>query len=188
MPLFTSRGYPYPTYSDPADFPGQIQDLAEAIDLDVEALYDRVAAGYNQPACIVRSVGVNQAIAANTDVTATYAEEVYDNANMFNIGVSTTTITFPQSGIYVATSRVTFLSNGNATVNGRQTTMTTTGTLGVVGRKTVLGSQNVSTGVHQTVIFYTEAASTMTMIMRQNSGASLNSSTRHLAVAKVSDL
>jgi ABC-type sulfate transport system substrate-binding protein len=188
MPQTTSRGYPYPLYTDQADFPSQIQDLAEAIDVDVDGLYDRVAVGYNRPTCIVRAVGVNQAIAANTDVTATYAEEVYDNANMFNLGTSTTTVTFPESGIYIGVSRITFLSNGNATVGGRQVAISTTGTLGVVGRKSSLADQNVSTGVHQTVIFFAEAGSTVTQIQRHNSGASLNSSTRYLAVSKVSDL
>ena len=186
MTLFTSRGYPYPTYADPADFPDQIQDLATAIDNDIEGLYDRVTAGYNQPTCIVRAVGVNQAVATGVDVTCTYAEEVYDNAGMFNIGVSTTTITFPQSGIYVATNRVTFLTNGNA--GGRQVALTSTGSLGIVGRKSILGNVNVSTAVHQTAVFYTEAATTLTVVMRQNSGLSVNSSTRHLAVSKVSDL
>lgn len=186
MPLLTSRGYPYPEYSDPADFPSQIQDLAEAIDLDVEGLYDRVAVGYNPPTCIVRAVGVNQAVANNTDVTATYAEEVYDNAAMFNLGTSTTTITFPVSGIWVAVSRVTFLSNGLAL--GRQVAIVTTGSLGIVGRKSSLAATAVSTGVHQTVLFFAEAGSTVTQVQRQNSGASLNTSTRYLAVSKVSEL
>jgi hypothetical protein len=186
MPEFTSRGYPYPVYTDPSDFPSQIQDLAEAIDADVDGLYDRLSAGLNMPTCIVRAAGVNQAVANNTDVTCTYAEEVYDNAGMFNLGTSTTTITFPQSGIWVATNRVTFLSNGN--LGGRQVSLSTTGALGIVGRKSMLGDTALSSAVHQTVIFYAEAGSTMTAIMRQNSGLSLNSSTRHLAVSKVSDL
>lgn len=186
MPESTSRGYPYPLYSDPADFPSQIQDLAEAIDLDVDGLYDRVATGYNPPTCIVRAVGVNQAVANNTDVTATYAEEVYDNASMFNLGTSTTTITFPVSGIWVAVSRITFLSNGNAL--GRQVAITTTGSLGIVGRKSTLAATAVSVGVHQTVLFFAEAGSTVTQVQRQNSGLSLNTSTRYLAVSKVSEL
>lgn len=39
MPAFTvNRGYPYPVPTDPTDVAGDIQDLAEAIDADLQAL------------------------------------------------------------------------------------------------------------------------------------------------------
>lgn len=42
MPAFTPRGYPYSLPGDPADVPGAIQDLAEAIDPDVQARADSI--------------------------------------------------------------------------------------------------------------------------------------------------
>lgn len=42
MPALTPRGYPYSLPADPTDIPEAIQDLAEAIDLDVEARADSV--------------------------------------------------------------------------------------------------------------------------------------------------
>lgn len=42
MPAFTLRGYPYSLPADPADVPQAIQDLAEAIDPDVQARADSV--------------------------------------------------------------------------------------------------------------------------------------------------
>lgn len=42
MPAFTPRGYPYSLPADPADVPEAIQDLAEAIDPDVQARADSV--------------------------------------------------------------------------------------------------------------------------------------------------
>lgn len=42
MPANTSRGYPYSLPTDPADIPGAIQDLAGAVDVDVEARADSI--------------------------------------------------------------------------------------------------------------------------------------------------
>ena len=44
MPAFTPRGYPYSVPTDPADVPGAIQDLAEAIDPDIQARADAIHA------------------------------------------------------------------------------------------------------------------------------------------------
>lgn len=185
MPQNTSRGYTYPLYTDPADPAAQIEELARDIDTDMDALWDRLLAGYNQPACRVRAASINQSIAAFTDTTATFAEELYDNAGMVDLGVSNTTINLVQTGLYLACGRSTFLSNGNATVRGRQISIVTTGSLGIVGRRCVEGAQTVSTGVSCTALFWAAAGSTLTLVQRHNSGASLNSSTRTLMVAKM---
>lgn len=42
MPATTPRGYPYSIPGDPADVPTAIQDLAEAIDADVQAREDSI--------------------------------------------------------------------------------------------------------------------------------------------------
>lgn len=188
MPQDTSRGYTYPLYTDVNDFPAQIQELAEDIDLDMQSLFDRVVAGNNQPACSVQSSLINQAVAVNTDVNATFVTELYDNDNMVNLGVSNTTITLTETGVYLATARVTFLSNGNATINSRQIAMITNGPNLTVGRKSLQGDQNVATAVHMTCLFAADSGNTLVLAQRQNSGASLNTSTRQLQVAKVANL
>jgi hypothetical protein len=188
MPQNTSRGYTYPLYTDPADPAAQIQELATDIDTDMDNLWDRMLAGYNQPACRIRASGINQAVAVSTDVTATFAEELYDNANMVDLGVSNTTVNLVQTGLYIACSRATFATNGNATVNARQLTIVTTGSLGTIGRRAIEGSQIDSTAVQLTVLFWAAAGSTLTLVQRQNSGASLNTTTRTLMVAKMGDL
>jgi hypothetical protein len=175
-------------YTDPADPAAQIQELATDIDTDMDALWDRMIAGYNQPACRVRSSGINQAIAVSTDVTATYAEELYDNQGMVNLGVSNTNINIVETGLYLATARVTFLSNGNATINARQVTISTTGSLGIVGRRAVEGEQNNATAVQISSLFWIASGGVVTVVQRQNSGASVNSSTRTLMVARMGGL
>lgn len=185
MPQDTSRGYTYPLYGDASSFPSQIQTLATDFDTDIQSLITRVVSGNNQPACSVEGT-VNQAIANNTDVTVTYATELYDNAAMVNLGVSTTTITFPESGIYIACFRGSLASNANA--GGRQVAFVTTGPLGTVARRTIPGETGVAVAVAMTALFSVNAANTMTVVARQNSGASLNLVTRRLQVAKVSEL
>jgi hypothetical protein len=44
MPAFTPRGYPYSLPADPVDIPQDIEDLATAIDLDVEAVANTITA------------------------------------------------------------------------------------------------------------------------------------------------
>lgn len=44
MPAPTPRGYPYSIPTDPADVPQAIQDLAEAIDVDVQAVTNTISA------------------------------------------------------------------------------------------------------------------------------------------------
>ncbi|MFK3734079.1 hypothetical protein ACI2LJ_27860 [Streptomyces sp. NPDC088090] len=54
MPAFTvNRGYPYPVPTDPTDVAGDIQDLAEAIDADLQALQASVG---SRPMARVRGI------------------------------------------------------------------------------------------------------------------------------------
>lgn len=185
MPQNTSRGYTYPLYTDGTDFPAQIQELATDIDTDMDQLFDRVIAGNIQAACSIESTVV-QAVANNTDVTATWATETYDNDAMVNLGVSNTTVNLNDSGIYIASVRVTMNTNGNG--EGRQVSIVTTGTLGTVGRKSIQGETGAGVAVNLTSLFYSAGGTTLTVVMRQNSGLSLNALSRKLQVAKVSTL
>lgn len=180
----TSRGYPFATYGDLIDFPTQIQDLAEAVDTDMEALWDRLVAGNNQAACRVRAAGVNQSVANNTDVAASFAEELYDNAAMVDLGTSATTINITQTGTYIAVGRVSFAAGTTGT--GRQISIVSSGTLGTVARKS-LGDNTLSGSVvpvNLTTLFWAASGTTLQLIMRQNSGAALNTTTRTMMVAK----
>ncbi|WP_326811617.1 hypothetical protein [Streptomyces scopuliridis] len=44
MPATTPRGYPYPVPTDPADVPQAMQDLASAVDTDVQTVYNGISA------------------------------------------------------------------------------------------------------------------------------------------------
>lgn len=192
MPGTTPRGYPYPLYSDPMDPAQDLQDLATAVDTDMDALWDRLIAGYNQPGVYLRGTG-NQAVANNTDVTATYTAEVYDNGNMANLAVSTTNVNIVQTGIHIAMGRVSWAANGAALAGARQISLVSSGALGVLARRSVNADTGViaPAGTTATAIvmsFYAVSGTTVTMVQRQNSGAVIQSATRSLAVARIGGL
>ena len=175
----TTRGYPYPTFGDVNNFPVQIQALATAIDTDADMLWDRTIAGYNQPAAVVESVGVNQSIANQTTVTATFATEVYDNANMVNLAVDNGP-RIVSTGIYLAMIRVTF----DATAGAAERQITLTSSAGTVARRTV-SATTVTTNFSLSQIFFASSGSVITMQQRQNSGGAINTTTRRMAVARI---
>ena len=192
MPANTPRGYPYPLYTDLNAFPAQIQALATAVDADMDALWDRLIAGYNQPAVYVRGTG-NQAIANNTGVTATYTTEVYDNAGMFTIGTSATNVNILTSGVYIVTGRVSYTANGAALAGARQISLVSSGALGVLARRSIQADFGTFPPAGSTVpavtnVGYMAAGTVLTMVHLQNSGATIQSATRTLAAARIGGL
>jgi hypothetical protein len=187
MPQNTSRGYTYPTYGDAGNFPAQIQDLATDIDTDMDSLFDRLVSGYNMAAARVRSTGINQAVATATDVNATYTEEIYDNTGMVNLGTSNTTLTFTQTGLYIASARVSFAGNGGGP-GARQIRIVTNGSLGTVARKSMLGDAVQSTILATSCLFFASAGNTILLTMRHDAGVTIQSTTRTLMVARMGAL
>lgn len=76
-----NRGYPYPLPADPTDIPGDLQDLAEAVDAD---LCDLTASIPVRPALRIR--GTN-AVVANTFLPLNTGEEMEFDIEDFNTGI-----------------------------------------------------------------------------------------------------
>jgi len=186
MPANTPRGYTYPLYSDPANPPAQIQDFAQDVDADVQAIVTSANAALSASPSARISATANQAVAANTNVTVTFATEEYDNAAMANLGVNNDRITFTSTGFYLIAAEVNFVSNGNATVNGRSGTLVYTG--GAFGNAAyrVRGAQSMDVEWSVTTLArVTSLPAIVQLQVRQESGASLNISARSLSVTKV---
>lgn len=182
MPANTPRGYTYPLYTDPANFPSQIQDFAQDVDTDVQAQVGRIATAMAAPSARVIATA-NQAIASNTPTFATFATEEYDNAAMGNLGVNNDRLTFTSAGIYLVQGAVIFASNGNASVNGRQVALT----IGGVNRATEsrAGSQTIATELTVSHLIQVSAAQFVQMEVQHSSGAAVNITTRSLTATKV---
>lgn len=114
----TPRGYTYPLYTDPHDFPTQIQDLATDIDSDIQGQINLQANMLDQPSARA-SASAAQAIASNTDVTVTYATEDYDNAGMFTL-VSPTIMTVSELGLYWISASANWSGNADSTTSAVQ--------------------------------------------------------------------
>ncbi|MEU7074746.1 hypothetical protein AB0B30_32435 [Streptomyces narbonensis] len=115
MTLNTPRGYTYPEYTDPADFPAQIQDFATDVDLDItNNLETPITEALDAPSVRAFKAAGGQAVAVNTNVTITFTTETYDNDNMFNVGVSTTNVVVNTPGIYFLSGSVNLAPTGAA--------------------------------------------------------------------------
>lgn len=186
MPANTPRGYTYPLYTDPADFPAAMLDFATDVDTDVQAIATSATTALTAAPSVRISATANQAIAANTDVTVTWATEEFDNAAMANLGVNNDRITFTSLGYYLIHAEVNFVSNGNATVNGRSGTLVYTG--GAFGSASyrVRGAQSMDVEWAVTTLARVTALPAVVQLqVRQGSGASLNISARSFSATKV---
>jgi len=186
MPANTPRGYSYPLYSDPADFPTQIQDFATDVDTDVAALAARQTAALHRASVRV-SATANQAVAASTNVYQTFATEEYDNAAMANLGVNNDRLTFTETGIYLVTAEVNFASNGNATVLGRSGIFEPNLSADK-GHQSLRGAQSMDTELSLTILYQVATVGDFIRVrVRQESGAALNVSARSFSATKVAD-
>lgn len=100
MVAFTAnRGYPYSQTTDPADVPDAIQDLAEAIDLDMQARFDSVL-----PRRTARVRGLSTAgrqfFPATTQTELTFDFIDVDNAGIVDLGSFPTRLTPTSPGLW----------------------------------------------------------------------------------------
>lgn len=186
MPANTPRGYTYPVYGDANNFPAQIQDFAQDVDTDVQAVVTSANTALTAAPSARVSAVANQAIAANTNVTVTWATEEFDNAAMANLGVSNTILTFTSTGFYLIRADVNFVSNGNATVNGRSGALIYTGGAFGSAPYRVRGAQSMDVEWAVTTLArVTSLPATVSVQVRQESGASLNITARSFSATKV---
>lgn len=186
MPANTPRGYTYPLYTDVANFPAQIQDFAQDVDLDVESISDSITGALNNPSVRI-SATANQSIPVTTNTNATFAVEEYDNAAMANLGVNNDRITFTETGIYLVSAECNWVPNAHATVGG------------VLGRivpnlgseiaiHTLRGAQNADVEMSLTGLYEVSTIGDfVTFVVWQSSGAAKNISARSFSATKVAE-
>lgn len=97
MPGFTpNRNYPYALPSDPADVPSALQDLAEAIDLDLRAVEDQVLA---RPFAQVSGT-TPQTVQPNVQTTMLFDFVDFDNDGMAALSQFPTRLQPTTAGTY----------------------------------------------------------------------------------------
>lgn len=115
MPAFTpNRGYPYPLPTDPADVPQALQDLAEAVDDDVEA---RDVVIRSRPFVKVRGSNTTPVPVSGGQVYLPFEIEDFDTDDMADLSVNRTSITIQTAGFYWAHARVRIYLTGTPPTN-----------------------------------------------------------------------
>jgi len=188
MPANTPRGYTYPLLSDTQNFPAQIQDLAQDIDLDVESLDNAIQAAYNRDSVRVTGpIGGTQAIASGAGgASITYSTEVYDNNGMANLGVLNDRITFQTQGIYLITAHVRWDVGPNATW-GAVVALTSTGsTVAQPALMSRQGHNTRQTDMTITAPHFASVGNTMRVVAAQVSGVAVNVINASLTVTLLS--
>ncbi len=188
MPQSTPRGYTYPLYTDPQDFPADIQTLATDFDTDIEGLADQITNSNNRFTAHVRS-GATQSIAVGTDTQATFATEEYDNHNM---GALPDGINIPagSDGIYLLTARVTFDAGPNATYFTRVWLTSSAGFIAMPVRSNK-ETTNGRTSIHNVMaLHFTDGTvqDNIRVMVRHGAASAVNISARDLYVSKKSNL
>ena len=180
MPGTTPRGYDYPLYAETQDFPAAIQELAEDVDADMDALYDGNTAARNEPTAIVAQ-SFNVALPTATDVTTTFDTELYDNAAMVNLGVSPQVVTITSTGLYLVSATI------NTDVDTGSVAMFVRSVAGLVPDIATVtkGGGLPFTDLNTVALTRCAAAETIRIIVRQNSGALRNIISSRLSVTKV---
>lgn len=97
MGTTANRGYPYPDPTDPADMAGGLQALAEAVDLDVQALVGTITP---VPLCVVSKESQTTGFLSGFEQNLGFDTVNYDNDNMSNLSVDNVRLTPPTPGLY----------------------------------------------------------------------------------------
>lgn len=175
-----NRAYPYPDYAQTANFPLQIQNFATAVDTDVQALANAVATAKNRPGVRASGVPAQAVPTGGGGAAATFDTEDYDNGGFFTLGAPDR-FTITTTGLYLVAFRCTFASNDTgvrnayleqnlaAVINGVTQTAGAAG--GVTGSFTALLDFIVGDVIR--------------FILRQDSGAPLNVTTKRAALSLV---
>lgn len=186
----TPRGYTYPLYTDPANFPAQMQDLAQDIDTDVAAQLALQTNMLDQPSSRVSATAA-QAIASNTDVTLTWATEEFDNAGLFVIG-SPTIFTVNELGLYWIHAWAEFSANADSTTSGAMLRIVSSafGTRAAHGPRRGIDStpDSIAIQVHVSTLHeITVVGETISVVGRHNLPVASQVTTRAFSITKISE-
>lgn len=184
-----NRGYTYPLYTDVANFPVQMQDFATDVDTDVEALENAINAGLNRPTVRASNGGVGQSITQNVDTAALFSVEDFDNAGLFNPGVSQSNFTVSATGLWLMSFRVSWADNNTGT--GRECRVfnsTTTTTYGAQGDYPGNETADLFVASAFSSLLFATAGDVLQIILRHNATAAVNTTTRQASLTMITNL
>lgn len=192
MPQNTpERGYPYPLYQDPMDFPAQIQALATDMDTDIADLNQFIDGAYNRPSARIYGSAA-QAIATSTTTTVSWAGAGidYDNDGMPTL-TSTGGLTLTDRGIYQVSGYITLTAAGSGATNYgiSLSLVSSAGFITNPGRVSLRGHQTQDTWLSVAGLHYYAggAGDLISLQVWHNQGTSRNITFRQMTATKVSN-
>lgn len=102
-----NRAYPYPLFSDTVHPQDDIQDLAEAVDTDVNTIAGRVN---NNPLCVLKMSGTPTLSVTNNGIFVPWDTDVLDPLGWHDPSSNPTHITPTINGWYQVVSNIQFAS------------------------------------------------------------------------------
>lgn len=189
MPQNTSRGYPYPLYTDaPKDFPAAIQALATAIDTDVADLENFVSGARDRPSMMITQ-SATQNIPNNTVTALTWAASPvrYDNSGMFTPPAG---MTLTERGVYLLSCFVTLNQVGSGSPFASMLTMNSSaGFINVPASITVRADPDNPTWLNVSALHYVTGlvADSVTVSLWHNQGAAQVTGLKTLTATKISN-
>jgi hypothetical protein len=168
-----NRGYPYPEYDDPQDVRQNIQDLATAVDTDMDLLHNAISLSINSPSVSLFNTTA-QPIAAGVQTTLTWSTQSYDSDAMWDPAPDPTIITFQTSGIYLLTCMVGFAATADATPRDAVAEIMTSGLPSPVVSKSLLMDQTTTTYFALAVPYPATAGDTAHVRVRHDGVAAIN--------------
>lgn len=181
-----NENYPYPEYTDPANFPAQQQAFAVAVDTDMQLLKTGIDQALDEPSARASRPAGTQAVATGVDTNVSYTTENYDNNSIVNLGTSTTDFTITTPGTYLLTGSVNCQPDGSATGAAALIMQSSAGTTpNPVGTSRNLDNDKDTSLSCTTLHRVPTAPETIRMFVRHNHGANLNISIAQLTVTRI---
>lgn len=189
MPQNTSRGYPYPLYTDaPKNFPQAIQDLATAIDTDMTALTAFISGARARPSMQITQ-NTAQNITNNTVTALTWAGATvnYDNAGLHTLPSG---LTLTQRGVYLLSCSVTLNAVGSGSTFATSLAMgSSAGFIPLPVQNTTRADPDNATWLSVSTLHYVTGAvpDVITMSVWHNQGATRVAGYKTLTATKISN-
>jgi hypothetical protein len=184
VPNTPNRGYPYPDYADPANFPADHAALALAVDSDMDVLFDAATLAYDEPSARATRMA-NQNIPANVSTTLTYTAEAYDNDNIFTLAAPGNMV-IQTPGLYFVSGSMTIGSDG-AAGGAVALIAASSGALlaNPFGVSRELDNDRETSLSYTTLHYVPVAPETLSQFVRHNHGAALNVTNAQFTVTRI---
>jgi len=188
MATTVNRGYPYPEYTNGADFPAQVQAFATAVDTDLaNNLRDPALLALDAPSVrAFRGTGT-QNIPTGVNTTLQYdLLPTYDNDNMYDGTVSLTNITVQTPGVYLITGSVNLAQTGVAGGSAALIVMSSGGVVqNPVGDSREIDNDKPTSISCTTLHNVAVVPETITMFVRHNHAGALTASIAQITMTRI---